>query len=197
MFSLYRREPLFSAISAIPFRGTFMKSGSYLPTSARQNFALSRQLLPGRSTAPGGKFPPAPFSSPRAKSMFNRVPYSASGTTLEMGHAWQNAQERPIKRHCSIPEWRDHMSFSVNTNTGAAVALQYLTQTQGSARPDPVPHQQRPEGLPMPVTMAPIFAIAQNQRGAVAGYAPSSTRSTTPPLRLTLPCLPASPSRTC
>ena len=38
------------------------------------------------------------------------------------------------------------MSFSVNTNTGAMAALQYLNQTQGQFGQDPVRHQQRYEG---------------------------------------------------
>jgi len=62
------------------------------------------------------------------------------------------------------------MSFSVNTNVGAAVALQYLTSTQGS-----LDKTQAAINSGMKVATArddgAIFAIAQNQRGAVAGYA--------------------------
>ena len=42
------------------------------------------------------------------------------------------------------------MSFSVNTNTGAAVALQYLTATQGQLDQTQSAHQQRPEGRQCP-----------------------------------------------
>jgi len=61
------------------------------------------------------------------------------------------------------------MAFSVNTNTGAAVALQYLTATQGQ-----LDQTQSRINSGMKVANArddgAIFAIAQNQRGAVAGY---------------------------
>src|SRR6202012_1018804 len=61
------------------------------------------------------------------------------------------------------------MSFSVNTNNGANVALQYLTSTQGQL--DKV---QSAINSGMKVANArddgAIYAIAQNQRGAVAGY---------------------------
>src|SRR3954468_14702114 len=61
------------------------------------------------------------------------------------------------------------MSFSVNTNNGAAVALQYLSATQGS-----LDRTQAAINSGMKVATArddgAIFAIAQNQRGAVAGY---------------------------
>ena len=42
------------------------------------------------------------------------------------------------------------MTFSVNTNTGALTALQYLTATQGALGQDPDRHQQRPEGRHRP-----------------------------------------------
>ncbi len=61
------------------------------------------------------------------------------------------------------------MAFSVNTNTGAAVALQYLTSTQGQ-----LDQTQSRINSGMKVANArddgAIYAIAQNQRGAVAGY---------------------------
>jgi flagellin len=61
------------------------------------------------------------------------------------------------------------MSFSVNTNNGANIALQYLTATQGQL--DKV---QSAINSGMKVATArddgAIYAIAQNQRGAVAGY---------------------------
>ena len=61
------------------------------------------------------------------------------------------------------------MSFSVNTNNGAMIALQYLTQTQGQLN-----QTQSAINSGMKVATArddgAIYAIAQNQRGAVAGY---------------------------
>src|SRR6201747_2196934 len=62
------------------------------------------------------------------------------------------------------------MSFSVNTNNGAAVALQYLNQTQGQ-----LDRTQSAINSGLKVANAKddgaVYAIAQNQRGAVAGYA--------------------------
>jgi len=61
------------------------------------------------------------------------------------------------------------MSFSVNTNNGAALALQYLNQTQGQ-----LDQTQSRINSGLKVANAKddgaIYAIAQNQRGAVAGY---------------------------
>jgi flagellin len=61
------------------------------------------------------------------------------------------------------------MSFSVNTNNGAATALQYLNQTQGA-----LDRTQSAINSGLKVADAKddgaIYAIAQNQRGAVAGY---------------------------
>jgi flagellin len=61
------------------------------------------------------------------------------------------------------------MSFSVNTNNGAAVALQYLTSTQGQ-----LGKVQSAINSGLKVANArddgAVFAIAQNQRGQVAGY---------------------------
>ena len=60
------------------------------------------------------------------------------------------------------------MSFSVNTNTGAMTALQYLQQTQGQLN-----QTQSAINSGLKVATAKddgaIYAIAQNQRGAVAG----------------------------
>lgn len=60
-------------------------------------------------------------------------------------------------------------SFSVNTNTAAQTALQYLAATQGQ-----LSKTQSNINSGMKVASArddgAIFAIAQNQRGAVAGY---------------------------
>jgi len=62
------------------------------------------------------------------------------------------------------------MSFSVNTNTGALVALQYLTATQGA-----LDQTQSHINSGLKVANArddgAIYAIAQNQRASVAGYA--------------------------
>jgi flagellin len=61
------------------------------------------------------------------------------------------------------------MSFSVNTNAGALTALQYLTATQGA-----LSKTQTAINSGLKVASArdngAIYAIAQNQRGAVAGY---------------------------
>jgi flagellin len=61
------------------------------------------------------------------------------------------------------------MSFSVNTNTGAQIALQYLNQTQGQ-----LDQTQSAINSGLKVASAKddgaIYAIAQNQRGAVAGF---------------------------
>ncbi|MEI9990249.1 MAG: flagellin [Rhizomicrobium sp.] len=62
------------------------------------------------------------------------------------------------------------MSFSVNTNSGALVALQYLNQTQSQLNTT-----QAAINSGLKVSSArddgSTYAIAQNQRGAVAGYA--------------------------
>ena len=61
------------------------------------------------------------------------------------------------------------MSFSVNTNTGAMVALQYLNATQSQLNTT-----QAAINSGLKVSSArddgSTYAIAQNQRGAVAGY---------------------------
>jgi len=61
------------------------------------------------------------------------------------------------------------MSFSVNTNTGAMTALQYLNQTQSQ-----LATTQAAINSGLKVADArdngAVFAIAQNQRAAVAGY---------------------------
>ena len=62
------------------------------------------------------------------------------------------------------------MSFSVNTNYGALVALQYLSATQSQLNQV---QAQVNSGLKVASARddGSTFAIAQNQRGAVAGYA--------------------------
>src|SRR5664279_4578411 len=66
-------------------------------------------------------------------------------------------------------EWRIAMTFSVNTNTGAQVALQYLNATQGQ-----LDQTQARINSGLKVANAKddgaIYAIAQNQRGAIAGF---------------------------
>ena len=61
------------------------------------------------------------------------------------------------------------MSFSVNTNTGAMTALQYLNQTQSQ-----LAQTQSAINSGLKVATAQdngaVFAIAQNERGDVAGY---------------------------
>ena len=61
------------------------------------------------------------------------------------------------------------MSFSVNTNVGAQIALQYLNATQGQ-----LDQTQGAINSGLKVATAKhdgaIYAIAQNQRGALAGY---------------------------
>jgi len=61
------------------------------------------------------------------------------------------------------------MSFSVNTNTGSLIALQYLNATQGQ-----LAQTQSAINSGLRVSSArddgAIYAIAQNQRGTVAGY---------------------------
>jgi flagellin len=61
------------------------------------------------------------------------------------------------------------MSFSVNTNVGAMTALQYLNETQGQ-----LSQTQSAINSGLKVANAKdngaIYAIAQNQRGSVAGY---------------------------
>ncbi len=62
------------------------------------------------------------------------------------------------------------MSFSVNTNVGALTALQYLSSTQSALN-----QTQNHINSGLKVASArddgSVYAIAQNQRGAVAGYA--------------------------
>jgi flagellin len=62
------------------------------------------------------------------------------------------------------------MSFSVNTNGGALVALQYLSATQSQLA---TVQSQINSGLKVASARddGSTYAIAQNQRGAVAGYA--------------------------
>jgi flagellin len=62
------------------------------------------------------------------------------------------------------------MSFSVNTNTGALIALQYLNATQAQLN-ETQSHVNSGLKIASARDDGSIYAIAQNQRGAVAGYA--------------------------
>ena len=61
------------------------------------------------------------------------------------------------------------MSFSVNTNSGALIALQYLTATQGQLSQT---QSHINSGLKVATARddGAVYAIAQNQRASVAGY---------------------------
>ena len=62
------------------------------------------------------------------------------------------------------------MSFSVNTNGGALIALQYLSQTQGQLNQT---QSHINSGLKVATARddGAVYAIAQNQRASAAGYA--------------------------
>jgi flagellin len=61
------------------------------------------------------------------------------------------------------------MTFSVNTNTGAMTALQYLTATQGQMAQTQSAINSG-EKVATARDNGAVFAIAQNQRAQVAGY---------------------------
>jgi flagellin len=75
----------------------------------------------------------------------------------------------PQKARSTTSRTENAMSFSVNTNNGAAMALQYLNQTQGQLN---ATQSAINSGLKVANAKddGAIYAIAQNQRGAVAGY---------------------------
>jgi flagellin len=77
----------------------------------------------------------------------------------------QNAQEQLL----NTQNGETKMSFSVNTNNGANIALQYLTATQGQLDQT---QSRINSGLKVATARddGAIYAIAQNQRGQVAGY---------------------------
>src|ERR1051325_11097184 len=78
--------------------------------------------------------------------------------------------KRP-QSNCSLPQnGETKMSFSVNTNGGALVALQYLSATQGQLNQT---QSHINSGLKVATARddGAIYAIAQNQRANVAGYA--------------------------
>jgi flagellin len=87
------------------------------------------------------------------------------GTRLANAHAGKT----PKSTLLDTQNGETKMTFSVNTNAGALIALQYLTATQGQLN-----QTQSHINSGMKVATArddgAIYAIAQNQRGQVAGY---------------------------
>jgi flagellin len=87
------------------------------------------------------------------------------GTGLANAHAGKTPSEPLL----DTQNGETKMSFSVNTNVGAMVALQYLTGTQSQLN-----QTQSHINSGLKVANArddgAIYAIAQNQRGQVAGY---------------------------
>src|SRR5262249_35840045 len=78
------------------------------------------------------------------------------------------------KKPFAQPEWqRRPTMLSVNTNTGAMVALQYLNKTEGELQ---TAQTHINTGLKVATAKddGATFAIAQNMRGNVAGYQPVS-----------------------
>jgi flagellin len=86
-----------------------------------------------------------------------------------MSLASRGLGKRPVSKKLEQTRTETTMSFSVNTNSNAATALQYLTATQSQLS---VVQQQINSGLKVATARddGAIYAIAQNQRGAVAGY---------------------------
>jgi flagellin len=83
-----------------------------------------------------------------------------------MEHLGKKPVSKTLRR---VTRTENSMSFSVNTNGGALVALQYLNQTQGQLN---TTQSAINSGLKVADARddGAIFAIAQNQRAAVAGY---------------------------
>jgi flagellin len=77
--------------------------------------------------------------------------------------------KKPVSITLEQTRTETSMSFSVNTNNGALVALQYLSATQSQLN---VVQAQVNSGLKVASARddGSTFAIAQNQRGAVAGF---------------------------
>src|SRR5258708_21925005 len=77
--------------------------------------------------------------------------------------------KRPRAELLDTQNGETKMSFSVNTNSGALIALQYLTATQGQLNQT---QSHINSGLKVATARddGAIYAIAQNQRGQVAGY---------------------------
>src|ERR1700748_1546185 len=83
-----------------------------------------------------------------------------------MEHLGKKPVSKTLRR---VTRTENSMSFSVNTNGGALVALQYLNQTQGQLNTTQSAINSVLKVADARVDGA-IFAIAQNQRAAVAGY---------------------------
>src|SRR5690606_15741045 len=125
------------------------------PWPDRQKLPL-RQFMPNRTTLR------------HINNQIISIPYQVN----RLAHRLQSPIRaiRPgIAERASPPETETSMSFSVNTNNGAAIALQYLNLTQGQ-----LDKTQSAINSGLKVASAKddgaIYAIAQNQRGAVAGY---------------------------
>src|SRR6185312_768490 len=132
--------------------------------------SASRQILPNAAI-------PAGHQAHTANSRRSRFSSSAQNRCLTTP-CRNPARRLPLRLTGKTPE--EHsllrtrterlMTFSVNTNPGALVALQYLSATQGQLN-----QTQSAINSGMKVATArddgAIYAIAQNQRGAVAGYA--------------------------
>jgi len=73
------------------------------------------------------------------------------------------------KRRVQSIKWRDHVSFSVNTNTNALAALETLNTTQQALTKT---QNRVSSGLKVAGAAddASTFAIAQGQRGDIAGF---------------------------
>src|SRR6185295_19499029 len=87
-----------------------------------------------------------------------------------MGLAKTGVGKTPKSKLLEQTRTESNMSFSVNTNYGALVALQYLSATQSQLNQV---QAQVNSGLKVASARddGSTYAIAQNQRGAVAGYA--------------------------
>ena len=141
-FGLCRREPVFSADFRDFPQSAFSEKWSYLPSSPGK-ISRIRQFLPGalrRAENSAGAIFPSAQNRCLTKS------YPQSGTSLAMS----SSGKTPERASAQQPERRDHMSFSVNTNTGAADRAAVPDRHPGPVEPDPVRHQQRPEGRQRP-----------------------------------------------
>ena len=124
--------------------------------------------------SPGQNMPNSPAVSSRNNvNRFQLVTGLSRGPFLARRLQFSPRVICPGFAECAPPpkKWRNRMSFSVNTNTGAMTALQYLNQTQGE-----LAQTQNEINSGLKVASAKdngaIYAIAQNQRGAVAGFSP-------------------------
>jgi flagellin len=96
--------------------------------------------------------------------MFNQN-LPLSGTGLANSHAGKTP-----KSIAHTQNGETKMTFSVNTNGGALIALQYLSATQGQLNQT---QSHINSGLRVATARddGAVYAIAQNQRASVAGYA--------------------------